>query len=103
MFSRRSVLIVVGGVCSLKSMFSSDQFDGALANFQHLLSEGMFDVSELSSSPRVLQHFQQLLQLPELTKSGWLERCSQLQNRNKRRGSVDSTKVNTRDVSSINI
>ncbi|BBN11110.1 protein MpGATA5 [Marchantia polymorpha subsp. ruderalis] len=80
---------------SLKSMFSSDQFDGALANFQHLLSEGMFDVSELSSSPRVLQHFQQLLQLPELTKSGWLERCSQLQNRNKRRGSVDSTKVNS--------
>lgn len=79
--------------CSLKSMFNSIQFEGALANFQHLLSEGMFETSEPSLSPRVLQHYRQVVTVTDLTGSGWMERCVQLQNRKKRRGSVDYTKV----------
>lgn len=79
---------------SLKGMFNSAQFEGALANFQQLLSEGMFDSAELGLNPRVLQHFQQLLNVTDLTGSGWMERCSQLQHRSKRRGgSADFTKV----------
>lgn len=75
-------------------MFTAAQFEGSLANFQQLLSEGMFDSSDLGMNPRLLQHFQQLLSLTDLTGSGWMERCPQIQNRNRRRsGSADFTKV----------
>jgi hypothetical protein len=79
---------------SLKEMFNSTQFEGVFANFQQLLSEGMFDSAESGLNPRILQHFQQLLNLTDLSGSGWLERCSQLQHRIKRRGkSADLSKV----------
>jgi len=79
---------------SLKEMFNSTQFEGVFANFQQLLSEGMFDSAESGLNPRILQHFQQLLNLTDLSGSGWLERCSQLQHRIKRRGkSADLSKA----------
>ncbi|XP_024526059.1 GATA transcription factor 27-like isoform X2 [Selaginella moellendorffii] len=65
---------------SLSSMFSSSQFERAVSNFQRLLSEGMFDSPEAGSSPRVLQHYQQLLSVTDLPASGWAESLSQLQN-----------------------
>ncbi len=80
--------------CSLKDMFNSTQFEGAFANFQQLVSEGMFDSAEVGLNHRVLQHFQQLLNITDLSGSGWIERCFQLQHRSKRGGKpADFSKV----------
>ncbi|CAK9857789.1 unnamed protein product [Sphagnum jensenii] len=68
---------------SLKEMFNSGQFVGALNNFQQLLSEGMFDSSEPGMSAHILQHFQQLLTISDLNNSGWMEQSSQLQSHGK--------------------
>ncbi|XP_024364462.1 GATA transcription factor 26 isoform X1 [Physcomitrium patens] len=79
---------------SLKEMFTSAEFEGSLNNFQHLLEEGMFEVSMLGVNSRILQHFQQLLIQTDLTSSGWMEQFLQLQNRSRRRGgSVDLNKI----------
>ncbi|KAJ7550791.1 hypothetical protein O6H91_07G118600 [Diphasiastrum complanatum] len=72
---------------SLKSMFISSQFEGALSNFQQLLSEGMFDCSEMGLSPNVLGHYEQLLVLTDLAATGWMDQCSQLRTHNTRRRS----------------
>ncbi|KAI5076438.1 hypothetical protein GOP47_0008503 [Adiantum capillus-veneris] len=75
---------------SLKYMFSSAQFESALRGFQDLLSGGMFDSQESGVSPRVLQHYQQLLTISDLTSSGWIERCSQM---GRRKSSVEYAKI----------
>ncbi|CAK9214894.1 unnamed protein product [Sphagnum troendelagicum] len=81
---------------SLKDMFNSTQFEGAFANFQQLVSEGMFDSAEVGLNHRVLQHFQQLLNITDLSGSGWIERCFQLQHRSKRGGKpADFSKKHT--------
>lgn len=64
---------------SLKCMFNSGQFKGALSNFQHLLSEGMFGTYGSRLSPQVERLFQQLLIVTDLTNSQWIERYSKLQ------------------------
>lgn len=75
-------------------MFSSAQFEGSLANFQHLLSESMFEPSAVGVNAHVLQHYQQLQTLTDLTSSGWMEQCLQFHSRNRRRGgSADFSKV----------
>ncbi|KAH8969695.1 hypothetical protein BDL97_02G047400 [Sphagnum fallax] len=71
---------------SLKEMFNSGQFEGALVNFQQLLSEGMFDSLEPGMDAGVLEHLQQLLTASDLNSSGWMERLSQLQIYNKHWG-----------------
>ncbi|CAK9214843.1 unnamed protein product [Sphagnum troendelagicum] len=71
---------------SLKEMFNSGQFEGALVNFQQLLSEGMFDSLEPGMDAAVLEHLQQLLTASDLNSSGWMERLSQLQIYNKHWG-----------------
>lgn len=75
---------------SVKDMFSSAQFESALRGFQDLLSGGMFDSQESGVSPRVLQHYQQLLTISDLTRSGWIERCSQM---GKRKSSAEYAKI----------
>ncbi|KAH8969697.1 hypothetical protein BDL97_02G047400 [Sphagnum fallax] len=70
----------------LKEMFNSGQFEGALVNFQQLLSEGMFDSLEPGMDAGVLEHLQQLLTASDLNSSGWMERLSQLQIYNKHWG-----------------
>lgn len=75
---------------SLKSMFSSAQFESALRGYQDLLSAGMFDSQESGVSPRVLQHYQQLLTISDFTTSGWTERCSQM---GKRKSSLEYSKI----------
>ncbi|MCO5567741.1 hypothetical protein L7F22_021435 [Adiantum nelumboides] len=75
---------------SMKYMFSSAQFESALRGFQDLLSGGMFDSQESGVSPRVLQHYQQLLTVSDLTRSGWIERCSQM---GRRKSSVEYAKI----------
>ncbi|KAH9570583.1 hypothetical protein CY35_02G048500 [Sphagnum magellanicum] len=78
---------------SLKEMFNSGQFEGALVNFQQLLSEGMFDTLEPGMDAGVLEHLQQLLTASDLNSSGWMERLSQLQIYNKHwSGSSDLSK-----------
>ncbi|CAK9217164.1 unnamed protein product [Sphagnum troendelagicum] len=71
---------------SLKEMFNSGQFEGALVNFQQLLSEGLFDSLEPGMDAGVLEHLQQLLTASDLNSSGWMERLSQLQIYNKHWG-----------------
>ncbi|KAJ7553710.1 hypothetical protein O6H91_06G109300 [Diphasiastrum complanatum] len=74
---------------SLKHMLSSSQFEAALSNFQQLLSEGMFDSTDARRSLPLLQHFQQLFVLTDLSTSGWMEQYLQLQRSTKRRGSAE--------------
>jgi hypothetical protein len=75
-------------------MFTSAEFDGSLANFQQLLEEGMFESSMLGVHSRILQHFQQLLNITDLASSGWMEQFLQLQSRSRRRGgSAELNKV----------
>ncbi|KAH7283579.1 hypothetical protein KP509_34G014600 [Ceratopteris richardii] len=75
---------------SLKQLFSSAPFESALRGFQDLLSAGMFDAQESGVSTRVLQHYQHLLTTYDLTRSGWIERCSQMR---KRKSSADYAKI----------
>jgi hypothetical protein len=51
-------------------MFNSGQFEGALVNFQQLLSEGMFDSLEPGMDAGVLEHLQQVLTASDLNSSG---------------------------------
>uniref|UniRef100_A0A0C9RVD6 TSA: Wollemia nobilis Ref_Wollemi_Transcript_11123_2146 transcribed RNA sequence n=1 Tax=Wollemia nobilis TaxID=56998 RepID=A0A0C9RVD6_9CONI len=64
---------------SLECMFSSAQFEVALSNFQHLLSEGMFGAYGSKFSYQLCQFFQQLLVVTDLTNSKWMERYLDLQ------------------------
>ncbi|GLJ39429.1 hypothetical protein SUGI_0805380 [Cryptomeria japonica] len=77
---------------SLECMFNSAQFQAALSNFQHLLSEGMFGTHGSRMSPKVQHLFQQLLKVTDLTNSKWMERYSQLQ-KYKPRGCVKVSKI----------
>jgi hypothetical protein len=77
-------------------MFNSGQFEGALVNFQQLLSKGMLDSLEPGMDAGVLEHLQQLLTASDLNSSGWMQRLSQLQTYKKHcRGSSDLSKVHT--------
>lgn len=78
---------------SLKCMFNSGQFKGALSNFQHLLSEGMFGTYGSRLSPQVERLFQQLLNLTDLTDSKWMERYSKLQKDVKANKSVNFSEI----------
>jgi len=59
-------------------MVNSGQFEGALINFQQLLSKGMFNSLELGMDVGVLEHLQQLLITSNLNNLSWMERLFQL-------------------------
>lgn len=84
---------------SLNCMFSSAQFESALRGFQALLSEGMFNSLTPGISPGVLQHYQQLLSLSNLTTSGWMESFSQLLCSGRRNGATKYAKVKSKEDS----
>lgn len=59
-------------VCSLKSMFDSPQFVEALSSFQHLLLEGIFDLSLPGLKVEECRTLKRLA-LVNMTKSKWVE------------------------------
>ncbi|KAL6985889.1 hypothetical protein U1Q18_019262 [Sarracenia purpurea var. burkii] len=75
---------------SLKSMFSSPQFDENLSSFQNLLSEGVFDLSYAGVKTEDSTALNRLV-LCNLTKSNWVEQYNLLKDekcKSSNRGSI---------------
>lgn len=65
-------IMVMCHMCSLKSMFDSPQFMEALSSFQHLLLEGIFDLSFSEVKIEECRTVKRLA-LVNMTKSKWVE------------------------------
>ncbi|KAL4205124.1 hypothetical protein AMTRI_Chr01g135690 [Amborella trichopoda] len=87
---------------SLKLMFRSEQFEGALVNFQRLISKGMFCGTEFGGNNQLLKVFRQLLFTTELTKSGWMSGYSLLYKQFEHK-QFESSKVNAKQKKVMNI